>query len=234
MAPTEERTIRIALIDDHPVLRAGLRLLIEAQPGMSVVSEAEDRAGAVPLAAQEQPDIILLDLDLGGDSGSDFIGELVAAAPRTRVVILTGVRDVLSLRRAVHKGAVGIVHKASAADVLVRAIEKVHGGEVWLDRSMMASVLTELTQRGKEKASEEPAAVPALSKREREVISILAEGLSNQAIAERLFISETTVRHHLTSIFSKLAVSDRLELLIYAYRHGLVAPPQLAAPQKAD
>jgi DNA-binding NarL/FixJ family response regulator len=91
-----------------------------------------------------------------------------------------------------------------------------------------------MTQRGKGKVAEGPAPVPALSKREREVIAILAEGLSNQGIAERLFISETTVRHHLTSIFAKLEVSDRLELLIYAYRHGLVDPPRPPDPDKAD
>lgn len=225
MSPAD-KPIRIALVDDHPVLRAGVRLLVEAQPGMSVVGEAEDRVSAVCLASREQPDVILLDLDLAGDNGTESIAELVAAAPGARVLVLTGVRDVLSLRRAVHRGAVGIVHKGCAPDVLIRAIETVHAGEVWLEGSMMASVLTEIARGDKGEAPAPPCAVPSLSKREREVIAILSEGLSNKGIAERLFISETTVRHHLTSIFAKLGVSDRLELLIYAYRHGLVVPPQ--------
>lgn len=227
-------SIRIALVDDHPVLRAGVRLLIEAQAGMSVVGEAEDRAGAVPLAARERPDVILLDLDLGGDNGGDFITELLAAAPQARVLVLTGVRDVLTLRRAVHLGAVGIVHKASAADVLIRAIESVHAGEVWLDRSMTADLPAELSVEAGTAGPARPQAIAGLSKRELEVVAVLAEGLSNKGIAERLLISETTVRHHLTSIFAKLEVSDRLELLVYAYRHGLVAMPRPSASHRSE
>ena len=150
---------------------------------MAVVGEAQDRASAVPLATAEQPDIILLDLDLGRDNGIDFIAELLATAPGAKVLVLTGVGDTASLRRAIHKGAMGLVHKACAADVLIRAIERVHAGEVWLDRSMIATVLTELSRGAEERAERAPGGDRPLTKREREVISYLAEGLNNKGSA---------------------------------------------------
>jgi DNA-binding NarL/FixJ family response regulator len=121
----------------------------------------------------------------------------------------------------------GIVKKEKAAEVLISAIERVHAGEAWLDPSLMAGVLTEMTRssRGK-KTDPEADKIAALTNREREVIALVGEGIKSKEIAGRLFISETTVRHHLTSIFDKLGVADRVELLIYAYRHGLASPPR--------
>jgi two-component system nitrate/nitrite response regulator NarL len=121
-------------------------------------------------------------------------------------------------------GAMGVVLKEHAAEVLIKAINKVHQGEVWLDRSMMGTVLDEMTQAPE--IDPEGARIASLSDREREVIALIAEGLKNKQIAQRLFISETTVTHHLSSIFSKLDVSDRLELIIYAFRHGLAQLPR--------
>ena len=120
----------------------------------------------------------------------------------------------------------GLVLKEQAADVLLRAIEKVHAGEVWLERTMVADVLNHLTRRSPAPLGSDENKIATLTAREHEIIALLGEGLKNSQIAKRLFVSETTIRHHLTSIFNKLGVHDRLQLVIYAYRHSLVAIPR--------
>lgn len=219
-------SMRILLIDDHPVVRAGLRILIENYEGMKVVGEAGNRVDALAVAAREQPNIVLLDLDLGVESGLTFLRELLTAVPGARVVILTGVRDPLTHRRAVRLGAAGLVLKDNAAEVLIRAIEKVHGGEVWLDGSLTASVLSEMS-KAEEKMGIDPDSwkISSLTEREREIITLVCDGLKNKQISHCLFISEATVRNHLTSILSKLEVSDRFELALFSYRHHLAKPP---------
>ena len=220
------KPMRVLLVDDHVVVRAGLRLIIESQPDMQMAGEAGNRDEALALAAKTQPDIVLLDLDLGDHSGVDVIGNLLEAARDTRVIILTGLRDPEVHRRAVMLGAMGVVAKDKAPDVLIKAIRSVSAGEAWLDPTMIAGVLADLARAKKGPAPDpEATKIATLTNREREVVGLVGEGLRNREIADRLFISETTVRHHLTSIFSKLEVSDRVELLIYAYRHGLADPP---------
>src|ERR1041384_8266747 len=141
-----------------------------------------------------------------------------------RVLVVTGVQNPDSHRRAIRRGAMGIVLKEHAADQLLKAIKKVHDGEVWIERSMMGSMIQELNKPAM--VDPEVAKIESLTDREREVISLVGEGLKNKQVAERLFISETTVTHHLSSVFSKLDVSDRLELIIYAFRHGLAKMPK--------
>ncbi len=223
MATGAGTPIQVLLIDDHTVVRTALRMLIESHPGFVVVGEAADRRGALALLAQVQPDVILLDIALSQISGVDLIPELRARAPQARVLLLTGIQDIEEHRRAVRLGARGVVLKDQAPAVLVKAIERVHAGEVWLDGLMVADLVSEIATGSEPPA--EPQPVP-LTERERQVIALVCEGLPNRAIAERLVISETTVRHHLTSVFSKLGVNSRLELVIYAYRHGLARPPR--------
>jgi len=226
MIPSVAATpIRIVLVDDHALVLAGLRMLIESQPGLAVVGEASTPEQAVELVGRERPQIVLLDLDLAGRSGLDVIPDIRACSPGSRIVVLTGLRDAAAHQQAVRSGARGVVLKEMAADVLVKAIEKVHAGEAWLNRTMIADVLADLPRAAKEKEDPEGPRIRSLSAREREVLALIGEALSNKRIAERLCITETTVRHHLTSIFSKLGVSDRLELLVYAHRHKLVPPP---------
>ena len=225
MSTTTPLPIRLLLVEDHGIVRAGLRMLIGSQPGITVVGEATNRADALAVAAREQPDVILLDLDLGGEMVLDSIPELLVAAPKARMLILTGVRDPEVHRRAVHLGAVGLVLKERAADVLLQAITKVHAGEAWLEPAMVARVLSDVTRAQKTPPSAEKAKRVTLTEREREVVGLIGEGLRNRQIAERLFISEATVRHHLTAIFAKLGVADRLELVIYAYQNGLIKLP---------
>src|SRR5215510_1744276 len=219
--------IRILLIDDHPMVRSGLRILIENQPGMKVVGEAGTRIEALTEAASQQPNLILLDLDLGVDNGADFIPELLATVQHARVLVLTGVLDPDAHRRAVCAGALGVMLKDKAVDVLIKAIERVHAGEVWLDRGMTASVLQEMS-RPKDAKDDDPQSnkIAQLTQREREIIPLVGLGLKNKQIADRLFISEATVRNHLTSILSKLELSDRFELALFAYNHGLAELPR--------
>jgi two-component system, NarL family, nitrate/nitrite response regulator NarL len=219
---TANDPIRILLVDDHAVVRSGLRLLIEGGPGMAVVAEASNRADALAAARLEKPDLVLLDLDLGGESGLALIPELLDASERTRVLILTGVSDVETQRQAVKLGAAGIVLKTQPAELILKAIGRVHEGEFWLDRVTTASLITELVRQ---KADPETVKIASLTAREREIIALVGEGLKNEQVAERLFLSSKTVRNHLTSIFDKLDVHDRLELTIYAYRHRLARPP---------
>lgn len=203
-----------------------MRLVIQNQPGMVMVGEATTRAEALNLSSRERPDIVLLDIDLGGENGLDFIPELLSSC-ECRVIVLTGVRDPEVHYRAVKLGAMGLVQKERAVDVLIGAIERVHAGEAWLDPSLTARVLSEVSASGKAKKSDpEEAKIASLTDREREVLALVSEGLKNKEIADRLFISEWTVRHHITAIFSKLEVSDRVELILYAYRQGLATPPR--------
>jgi two-component system, NarL family, nitrate/nitrite response regulator NarL len=225
MATSLSQPIRVVIVDDHVVVRTGLRMLIESQPGIIVVGEAGNGAEALAVVGRTQPDIIVLDLDLGGESGLDYFPGLRTAASTARVLVLTGVRDPELHRRAVRLGSMGLVRKEEAAEVLLQAIKKVHAGEVWLEPAMIASVLGEMTgTRASQLLDPEAAKIASLTEREREVVTLMGQGLRNKQIAERLGISETTVRHHLTSIFAKLGVTDRLELVIYIYRHGLARP----------
>jgi len=218
-------SITILLIDDHTVMRLGLRLLIENQQGLKVVGEASGRADALKLAEREQPDIILLDLTLPGTDGIDLIPELLAIAKDSRILVLTGVLEPEAHKRAMRLGAMGVVLKEKAPEVLIKAIEKVHEGEIWLDRAMVANVFCATSRfREVKKHDPETAKIATLTEREREVIALIGEGLRNRQIADRLFISEGTVRNHLTTVFSKLEVSDRFELLIYSYRHAIAKP----------
>ena len=161
----------------------------------------------------------------------DLLPLLFGVVPEARVLILTGLRDLESHRQAVRAGAMGIVLKDKAVEVIIKAIERVSTGEVWLDPRLTASLLSDFTRPNRPaKPDPEAEKISALSKREREVVELIGKGLKNKEMAERLFISEITVRHHLTSIFEKLGVSDRIELMLYAYRHGLAKAPQYEVP----
>src|SRR6185369_1220329 len=168
----------------------------------------------------------LFDLQVNGLNGLDLIRAALNSTNQARLLVLTETLDLEAHRRAVHMGAMGLVLKDRAAEVLIKAIEKVHDGEVWLDRSLTASVLTEMSRANKAAEPDpEAAKIATLTKREREIIIFVCQGLKNRQIADKLFLSEATVRNHLTSILSKLELSDRFELALFSYRHGLGKPP---------
>jgi DNA-binding NarL/FixJ family response regulator len=217
------KTIGILIVDDHEVVRVGLRHLIDKQPHMKIVGEARTLSDAVIIATREQPEIVILDLRLGDENGTEIIPELLRVSEESRIIVLTAVQDEEELRNASRLGAAGVIMKDSPADMVVKAIERVHAGELWLNRRLTAALVAELRRPGKQPLSSgEDRLIACLTDREREVVALIGEGLKNKQIADRLFISETTVRHHITSILKKLHVSDRLELLIFAYKNNLV------------
>jgi len=228
MTDSSQNPIRIFLLDHHTLVRAGLRLLIECHPGMKVVGEAGNASEGLEIVSYQKPDIILFDIHSSGDPGLDIIPRLIKTWDRGRLILLTSSEDTNLCLRAVQNGVLGVVTKTQPPGVLLKAIEKVHAGEVWVERSMIANLLTSLSHKWQSPASDPEAdRIALLSIRERQVIRLIGQGLKNQHIAAQLCISETTVRHHLTSIYNKLGVSDRLELLVFAHRCGLTKHPDL-------
>jgi two-component system nitrate/nitrite response regulator NarL len=215
-------TIRILLVDDHKTMLWGLERLIQAEsPSFTLVGSASDGAEATTLCASLHPDIVLLDLDLKGSSSIDFLPALVANGS-TRVVILSANRDQGTLAAAVKAGARGVVSKEAPTDDVLLAVRKVHGGELWLDQSLMQALLGQLVAPAP-KADPEAERIATLTARERDVIGMIVQGKGalNKELAERAFISERTLRNHLTTIYQKLDVANRLELYVYAIKHGL-------------
>ncbi len=216
--------IRILLIDDHAIVRQGLQMFLDAHPGLQVIGTAENGATALELATREQPQVILLDLDLGKESGIDLLPALRAAVPEARVILLTAANDLDEHLRAVQQGAMGVVLKKEATTSLTTAIQNVHRGQAWLDSALTARLLSRRTASQQPRDAEADK-IAALTAREREIVALICEGLQNNDISARLQISGITVRNHLTAIFSKLGVGSRLELAIYAFRHGLAKTP---------
>lgn len=226
MSKTSQNPLRILLVDDHPSFLWGLVKLIESGgPGMKVSGTAADISQALDIAQKEQLDIILLDIDLGGENSLDSISLLrpVSNAP---VLILTGVRDAEVHDRAMLSGARGVVQKEASPEVILKAIERVCSGEIWLDRAATGRVFSKLLQPTNKEASPEAVQISSLTARELEVIDVLInQGRStNKQIAVHLRMSEHTLRNHLSSIYSKLEVENRLELVMYALKHNLSKP----------
>lgn len=224
---TNAKNIRVLLIDEQSIIRTGLKMLIESYEGLKIIGEAATFAEAIVLAT-EAPDIILLDLNsLNCKMCLEGMSDELNIA-KFRLLLLTDEDDPEVNLLAIKMGAMGIVNKKETADVLIKAIERIHAGEMWINRAMMARVIggmRNLNQTRDITHDPEAVKIASLTHREREVVTLIGQGLKNKQIAESLFISEITVRHHLTSVFSKLGVSDRFELAIYSYRHGLAKLP---------
>jgi len=216
---------RLLLIQKDALWRAALKNLMAGHPGVKVIGEAGRRNDALEVAVREQPDVALLDMGLTSPPALDLLPELIDAVPAMRVLMLTGREDPEVHQQAFREGAAGLVSTSVSPETLLKAIERVHAGEAWLDRWTTAQVLRGFSRAGM-KPDPEEIKIASLTVREREVISLLGGGLKNSRIAAQLFISEVTVRHHMTAIYGKLEVSDRLELAIYAYRHGLATIPR--------
>jgi DNA-binding NarL/FixJ family response regulator len=232
LAPHKSSPIYVLLVGKYQLARAGLRVLIEKEPAIDVVCEAETLADAAVAARLERPDIVLFDLLAGGEAELENLPPLLGALKKARALVLSSVPDPVVDRRAVKMGAMGLVSKHSAPNLLIKAILKVHVGEAWLDRCTMANVLTEMSRPEKEQGGNgNSAPIAALTKRERDIIRLVSRGYKNRQVANHLAISDVTVRHHLTSVFSKLALADRFELIIYAYKHGLADQSENAATE---
>jgi DNA-binding NarL/FixJ family response regulator len=198
-------------------------MLIENFPGMEVMYEAASATEALTFADGESPDIVLLDLELGSENGLDFIPRLLSAFSPAKVLVLTASLDTETHQRAISEGASGIVVKEHSPEVLINALRCVHSGELWLGRSLTAAVLTRIVRATAQQSKKDPELekIATLTPREREIVGLVAQGLNGERIAQQLFISEFTVRNHLTSILDKLQLANKFELAVYASRHGI-------------
>jgi len=216
------RQIRIVLISDFCMFRSGLRLLIESQPGRVVVGEAVNIDEAVEIVRAQLPHLVILEARKATGESIRGISRLHCAGQPVKVLVISSPMDARLRHLAVQSGAVGIVSKDSVPEVLLNAVDKIDKGEAWIDRSTVADVLTEVLGLAKPQGDEfERDKVGSLTQRERDVVNKVARGLSNKQIGAALSISEVTVRHHLTSIFSKLEVADRYELTLYALKNSI-------------
>ncbi|HSB15034.1 MAG TPA: response regulator transcription factor [Bryobacteraceae bacterium] len=216
-------TIRVVISDDHPIVREGLRRLLALEPDISVVGEAGDGESTLTIVDQVNPDILLLDLRMPGIDGLSALQRLQRVNKRTRVIVLTASEDKNEFVQAMKLGCSGIVLKQTAAELIVKSIRKVHAGEIWLDSHTTAAVMRQFASPNDPvpQGSARPRDRSPLSQREREIVALVAQGYKNKEMAEKMFISEQTVKNHLHNIFDKLGVSDRLELALYAIHKGL-------------
>lgn len=227
--------LRILIADDHGVLRAGLRVLLNAEPDMQVVAEAEDGATAIAKAREHEPDIVLLDVSMPGTGGLQAIRHIKRAAPAAKVLILSMHDDESYLREALKAGASGYALKKAADVELLSAIRAVHRGEIFLDPSLTRILVSELIGgEGKAKPEQADWGVDRLSDREREVLRLLAQGHTSQQVADMLFLSLKTVETYKARIMTKLGLHNRAQLVRYALQVGLLSPelypPESSAP----
>jgi len=220
--------IRIVVADDHPIFRDGLCRLLALEPDFEVVAQAQDGRQVLEVLQQYEPDILLLDLKMPGLDGLATLQRLQSGKHKTRVIVLTASEDKNEFVQAMKLGTSGIVLKQSATELLIKSIRKVNAGEIWLDSHTTAAVMRqfatgadEIPAAGAPPSSTRERERSLLSQREREIVALVAQGFKNKEMAEKMFISEQTVKNHLHNIFDKLGVSDRLELALYAIHNNL-------------
>lgn len=220
----KSEAVPVFLIGAYRLSRAALRSLIESRGAFEVIGEADTCGDAIKSVAHST-EILLIDLVDADVQQMRDVRKLQAAAPKARTVVITPPVDTPTRTQIVRMGAMGLISKDQSAEMLFTAMETVaHQHVAWIDRATMTEVLRTIGDPQKEKP-EATELLSALTRRERDIVSVTLLGLKNRQVADRLFISETTVRHHLTSIFSKLGVRGRFELLRFAYQHGLAKPP---------
>ncbi|MBZ5591040.1 MAG: response regulator transcription factor [Acidobacteriia bacterium] len=222
------KPIRIAIADDHPIFRDGLKQLLSLEADFQVVAELGHGDEVLPAVEAQKPDILLLDLRMPGTHGLTILQKLqLAGNGVTRVIVLTATEDKSELVQAMKLGTCGIVLKQSSTDLLFKSIRKVHAGEIWLDSDTTAAVMQHFATGSDDNGQTpgthngRPRERSPLSQREREIVGLVAQGFKNKEMAEKMFISEQTVKNHLHNIFDKLGVSDRLELALYAIHKKL-------------
>ncbi|MCP5115450.1 MAG: response regulator transcription factor [bacterium] len=221
-------TIRVLVADDHPIARVGIRKLLEMEEDIEVVGEASDGREVIEMIGQLQPDVVLLDLSMPGMDGLAALQTIQQMKGASRILVLTASEDENEWVQALKLGCSGIVVKHSPPQLIVKSIRKVRQGEIWLDSHTTAAVMHRFAMPGNEAGlGGQGRPRPLLSKREREIVALVAQGYRNREMAEKLSISQQTVKNHLHNIFGKLGVSDRLELALYAVHKG---PPLCRAP----
>lgn len=214
--------IHILLVDDHAVVRTGLRMLLESQADLLIVGEASTGQQALQMAAELQPDVIVMDITLPDISGIEATRRIKQQFPNLAVVALTIHEDEQYFFEMLQAGASGYVPKRAAPDDLINAIRSAYANEIYLYPSLARALVTDFV--GRNRTEPEPLALESLTGREKEILELLAEGSSNEEIADRLVISRHTVARHRENIMRKLGLHSRSELVKYAIRKGLIAP----------
>ena len=215
-------TIKVGIADNHPIYRLGLQKLLEPEDDLILIGEATNGMEAVLLAERYDPDILLLDLKMPVMDGIEVLSELAKRKMRTRVILMLTEAERDKAVRVVRLGARGILFKDADQALLTKSIRKVHNGEVWIDNPILSQALESLVSKPPAPPGMSGQRDARLSSREMEVVRCVSMGLRNKEVADKLGVSEATVKNHLTSIYSKLGVSDRLELILYAIHHRLI------------
>jgi DNA-binding NarL/FixJ family response regulator len=215
--------IRVAIADPHSIFRDGLKKLLGNEPDFEVVTEASSASLLVSSLSTTRPDVVLISTPIEPGPGPEVLSVIQTSYPDIKVIVLSTATDQDEFVRNVRLGARGIVQKSTSGSMLIKAIRKVQDGEFWLDRSTTAEVVRHFTERRTATPTEprpNEGRLPTLSRREREIVNLVTHGLRNKELAEKLQISEQTVKNHMHNIFDKLGVSDRLELALYAIHHN--------------
>jgi len=217
------RKRRIVIVDDHTLFRDGLRTILETEEDIEVVADAESAEDIVELVWQTRPDVLLLDIRMPQGSGLDAVPAVLKISPNTHALVLTACDEKEEHVRAFRLGAKGVILKDSARQTLMQAIRTVCRGEVWMDPRMSGALAEELSHIGSEGDPISTRQENGLTERELEIVRLVASGYKNKEVGATLAISERTVKTHLTNIFQKLGVRDRVGLVMYALRHNLTA-----------
>jgi two-component system, NarL family, nitrate/nitrite response regulator NarL len=217
----ESGLIRIVIADDHTIFRDGLKILLGGEPGFSVVGEAGDGSQALKLVEELQPDVLLLDLLMPKTSGMEVLVSLAESQSKVRIILLSGVAEGDEISRIFELGARGLVLKDSATSMLFKSIRAVMAGQYWIGRQSVSSLVQTLKHYRSSATNKKPKNF-GLTPREMEIVRAVVSGYPNKEIATRFSISEQTVKHHITNIFDKLGVYNRLELTLFAFHHGIV------------
>ena len=227
-AATEPARIRVLIADDQRAVREGLAMLVSLIDGVDVVGSAGDGEEAVRLAETHQPDVIMMDLRMPGVDGIAATARLSQLLPSARVLVLTTYADEAAILPALRAGARGYLTKDASAEQIEAAIRAVHAGQTHLDPAVQERLVATVTGQPPAAYQADPGHKPpnGLTAREAEVLALLASGLSNTEIAQRLFLSNATVKTHINRIFAKTGVRDRAQAVRYAYQHGLATPAQ--------
>jgi DNA-binding NarL/FixJ family response regulator len=222
--------IRLLIVDSFPVVRAGLRTILSGSPDIQIVGEAQDGVEAVDRTLELLPDVILMELRLPNVDGLTVLRTLHTRAPQAKVLLFTASENKEDFIESMKLGCCGILPKDAGAALIAKSIQKVHAGEIWLDSNTTAAVIRQFATPldpalAQVAANAKPRERAQLSQREREIIVLIAQGYKNKEIAEKMFITEQTVKNHLHNVFDKLGVSDRLELALYAIHNSLHVKP---------
>jgi DNA-binding NarL/FixJ family response regulator len=221
-ATTSVAPIRVVVADDHPVVRFGVKNMLENEPGFEVVGEAEDGDVAITETLEREPDILLLDVMMPRLPGLDALRAIMDKSPRVKIILLTSTITTQQIIEALQIGARGIVLKDAAASDLSKSMRAVLSGDYWIGGERVVNLVAALNELMKQAAAAPEKKTYGLTPRELEVVTCIVEGCSNKDVAKQFAISEETVKRHLSNIFDKTGVSTRLELALFAIAHKLV------------